>query len=35
MDKKTVVILIGMMIVDCYQRLKDPYRGNQVFKYTN
>ena len=25
MDKKTVVILIGMMIVDSYQRLKDPY----------
>ena len=25
MVKKTVVILIGMMIVDSYQRLKDPY----------
>ena len=25
MDKKTIVILIGMMIVDSYQRLKDPY----------
>ena len=25
MDKKTVVILIGMIIVDSYQRLKDPY----------
>ena len=27
MDKKTIVILIGMMIVDSYQRLKDPYIG--------
>ena len=26
MDKKTIVILIGMIIVDSYQRLKDPYR---------
>ena len=26
MDKKTIVILIGMMIVDSYQRLKDPYK---------
>ena len=26
MYKKTVVILIGMMIVDSYQRLKDPYK---------
>ena len=25
MDKKTVVILTGMIIVDSYQRLKDPY----------
>ena len=25
-DKKTVVILIGMMIIDSYQRLKDPYK---------
>ena len=25
MDKKTVVILTGMVIVDFYQRLKDPY----------
>ena len=25
MVKKTTVILIGMMIVDSYQRLKDPY----------
>ena len=25
MDKKTVVILIGMMIVESYQRWKDPY----------
>ena len=25
MNKKTVVILIGMIIVDSYQRLKDPY----------
>ena len=24
-DKKTVDILIGMMIIDSYQRLKDPY----------
>ena len=27
MDKKTVVILIGMMIIDSYQRLKDPYNS--------
>ena len=25
MDKKTVVIPIGMMIINSYQRLKDPY----------
>ena len=25
MVKKTVVIFIGMMIIDSYQRLKDPY----------
>ena len=27
MDKKTIVILIGIMIVDSYQRLKDPYKN--------
>ena len=26
MNKKTVVILISMMIIDSYQRLKDPYK---------
>ena len=25
MDKKTVFILIGMMIIDSFQKLKDPY----------
>ena len=31
MDKKTVVIFIGMIIIDSYQSLKDPYTQGQFF----
>ena len=30
MDKKTIVIFIGRMIVDSYQRLKDPFIQLQI-----
>ena len=30
-DKKTIVTLIGMMIFDSYQSLKDPYSGIYYF----
>ena len=32
MDKKTIVILIDMMIVDYYQRLKDPYKWPRLMQ---